>query len=247
MALQPPHSRPPPLRIDANQRNMSSSSADSKQPKTPGNKITSFFGWKTASSPSAESSSTEISDAGRSPLPSPLPQPFQTSPYATKSAPIAVDSSNINGFSHPPRMGSLGGPSSADPDLVAKVSQLESELREISSELAGSIRREMELEDLVERLQLESNLDANRRTSDYFSDSGTISTKTGTEGGRIEDIERIKRAAEQERAQLKVELSQRWQEERSRRTACEAHVQLLESQVQQVTMQSFHSVSASSC
>jgi hypothetical protein len=93
----------------------------------------------------------------------------------------------------------------------------------------------MELEDLVERFQLESHNDANRRTSDYFSDSGMSgSIRTGTDGGKVEDIERIKRAAEQERAQLKVELSQKWQEERSRRAASESHVQILENQVQQV-------------
>lgn len=116
-----------------------------------------------------------------------------------------------------------------------KISELEAELREISSELAGSIRREMELEDLVERFQLESHNDANRRTSDYFSDSGMSgSIRTGTDGGKVEDIERIRRAAEQERAQLKVELSQKWQEERSKRTACESHVQILENQIQQV-------------
>ncbi|KAL1966473.1 hypothetical protein VTN77DRAFT_4395 [Rasamsonia byssochlamydoides] len=231
MALQPPLSRPPPLNIDANSRRMSSSS-DPKPPKTPGSKITSFFGWKTTSSPGAESSSTEISDAGRSPLPSPLPQAFPNSPYARKSIPVSVDSSHVNGFANPGRNGSLSAPS-GDPDLVSKIQQLENELREISTELAGSIRREIELEDLVEKLQMEANSDANRRTSDYFSDSGTISIRAGSESAKVEDIEKIKRAAEQERAQLKVELSQRWQEERSRRTACEAHVQLLESQVQQ--------------
>jgi hypothetical protein len=119
-----------------------------------------------------------------------------------------------------------------------KISELEAELREISSELAGSIRREMDLEDLVERFQLESHNDPNRRTSDYFSDSGTSSIRTGTDGGKVEDMDRIKRAAEQERALLKAELSQRWQEERSRRAACESHVQILENQVQQVSF--FH-------
>lgn len=133
-------------------------------------------------------------------------------------------------------MGSLSGPASgSNADFMNKISDLEAELREISSELAGSIRREMELEDLVERFQLESHNDANRRTSDYFSDSGMSgSIRTGTDGGKVEDIERIKRAAEQERAQLKVELSQKWQEERSKRAACESHVQILENQVQQV-------------
>lgn len=231
MALQPPESRPPPLHLDALPTTMPHGAAD-KQPKTPGNKITSFFGWKTAAaSPGAESSSTEISDAGRSPLPSPMPQPLSGSPYGAKSA-VPVNDPNMHGFPMPPvRNGSL---SSGNGDLMNKVSELEAELREISSELAGSIRREMELEDLVERFQLESHTDANRRTSDYFSDSGTSSIRTGTDGGKIEDIDRIKRAAEQERAQLKVELTQKWQEERSKRTACESHVQILENQVQQV-------------
>jgi SLT domain-containing protein len=119
------------------------------------------------------------------------------------------------------------------------VTELENELREISSELAGSIRREMELEDLVERLQSEMPSDApNRRTSDYFSDSGTSSIRYAYEsGGRVEDIEKYKRAAEQERAQLRVDLGQKLQEERARRTASESHVQILESQVTQVRYQ----------
>lgn len=143
----------------------------------------------------------------------------------------------------PARMGSLSGPSSSsNGDFMHKISELEAELREISSELAGSIRREMELEDLVERFQLESHTDVNRRTSDYFSDySGTSgSIRTGTDGGKLEDIERMKRAAEQERAQLKVDLSQKWQEERARRLACESHVQILENQVQQVSYITVH-------
>lgn len=116
------------------------------------------------------------------------------------------------------------------------MAELENELREISSELAGSIRREMELEDLVERLQSDSVFDTpNRRTSDYFSDSGSSSIRYAYEsGGRVEDIEKYKRTAEQERAQIKVELSQKLQEERGRRAASEAHVQILESQVHQV-------------
>lgn len=127
---------------------------------------------------------------------------------------------------------------SVSPDLTSKLGQLENELREISSELAGSIRREMDLEDLVDRLQIDANMaaDANRRTSDYFSDSGTSSVKypLSENGARAEDVEKIRRLAEQERAQLKVELSQKWQEERSRRQAFESHVQLLESQVEKV-------------
>jgi hypothetical protein len=113
------------------------------------------------------------------------------------------------------------------------MADIENELREISSELAGSIRREMDLEDLVEKLQSDAP-DANRRTSDYFSDSGTSSVRYASDSGKNEDIEKIRRAAEQERAQLKVEFSQKLQDERSQRLACESHVKILESQVHQV-------------
>jgi hypothetical protein len=238
MALHPPLNRPPPLHIDVDHRSMSMSMAagDPRQPKTPGNKISSFFGWKaaannnhtTATSPGGESSSTEISDSGRSTMPSPMPPlanvPFKPpSPYDTKT----------NGYRAPARTPSLGASSLKENIYASKMADIESELREISSELAGSIRREMDLEDMVERLQSEGP-DANRRTSDYFSDSGTSSVRYASEAGKSEDIEKIRRAAEQERAQLKVELSQKLQEERSQRLASESHVQILESQVQQV-------------
>ncbi|KAJ5244170.1 hypothetical protein N7489_004266 [Penicillium chrysogenum] len=201
--------------------------------KPPGNKISSFFGWKaannnTATSPGGESSSTEISDSGRSAMPSPMPPlanvPFKPgSPYDSKT----------NGYGLPARTPSLGASSLKESIFTSKMAEIENELREISSELAGSIRREMELEDLVERLQLEGP-DVNRRTSDYFSDSGTSSVRYASDPGKNEDIEKIRRAAEQERAQLKVELSQKLQEERSQRLASESHVQILESQVQQL-------------
>ncbi|KAJ5587645.1 uncharacterized protein N7459_003410 [Penicillium hispanicum] len=232
MALHPPLNRPPPLQIDVAGRSMSMGPTDPRQPKTPGNKISSFFGWKgaTATSPGGESSSTEISDGGRSPMPSsPMPPlanvPMKPpSPYDTKAP----------GFGPPARTPSLGGASAQDAIFASKISDLENELREISSELAGSIRREMELEDLIERLQSEGP-DANRRTSDYFSDSGTSSIRYASNpAAQAEDVEKIRRGAEQERAQLKVELSQRLQEERMQRTASESHVQILENQVQQL-------------
>jgi hypothetical protein len=119
----------------------------------------------------------------------------------------------------------VGGP---DGDRLAR---LENELKDISSELANSIKREMDLEDMVERLQ-EGGLNLNRdndRTSDYFSDSGTSSVRPSTsEGNTKEELQRIKREAEQLRAQLKVEMSQKWQSERSSRQALEAHIQILE-------------------
>ncbi|RJE19434.1 hypothetical protein PHISCL_08237 [Aspergillus sclerotialis] len=229
MALHPPTNRPPPLKIDPNGRKMSGSSADSKQSKTPGAKISSFFGWKASSSPGADSTSTEISDTGRSPL---SPAQNGTGP-GRASVPAPVDVSKANGYFQSVRHPSPGSISTADQNS-SKLAELEHELREISSELAGSIRREMELEYLVEKLQSELPPDPNRRTSDYFSDSSTSSTKNVPDSGRIEDIDKIRRAAEQERAQLRVDLSNRWQEERSQRATYESHVQILENQVQQL-------------
>ncbi|OOG01026.1 hypothetical protein ASPCADRAFT_202882 [Aspergillus carbonarius ITEM 5010] len=234
MALHLPSNRPPPLHIDSPSR---SSSGDSKQPKTPANKISSFFGWRaTTSSPGAESSSTEISETGRSPVPSPMPPSLHSAHFSiTPSTTVPFDPTRPQ-VPLPQRNPSLSSGSILDSKSTALVTELENELREISSELAGSIRREMELEDLVERLQSDVPLDTpNRRTSDYFSDSGSSSIRYAYEsGGRIEDIEKYKRTAEQERAQIKVDLSQKLQEERSRRAASEAHVQILESQVHQL-------------
>jgi chromosome segregation ATPase len=113
----------------------------------------------------------------------------------------------------------------------SRISQLEAELRDISTELANSIKREMDLEDIVEQLQTEGPA-ANRepdRTSDYFSDSGTSSIRPSTsEGNTKEDIQRIKRESEQLRAQLKADMTRKWQNERSSRQALESHIQLLE-------------------
>lgn len=113
---------------------------------------------------------------------------------------------------------------------------MDAELREISAELAASIRREMDLEDMVERLQLEGG--DNRRTSDYFSDSGYSSVKYPSSelGSSVDDIEKWKRKLDQEKAQLKVDLSQKWQDERTRRMKYESHVQILEDQVAHVSL-----------
>ena len=132
--------------------------------------------------------------------------------------------------------GFLAPAPSSDGDLAAKVSLLESELKEISAELASSIKREMDLEDMVETLQLEgnpvNNNSNNNRTSDYYSDSSSSGLNIAP--SKKEDIELLKRRSEQERAQLKVSLSQKWQDERSKRKALESHVSLLEEQLSQV-------------
>ena len=128
-------------------------------------------------------------------------------------------------------------PSAQDPSV--QIADMEDELREVSSELAGSIRREMELEDLVDRLQLEASQgpDLNRRTSDYFSDSGTSSIRypmSDYGSSKSEDAAKQRRISEQEKAQFKVDLYQKLQDERGRRKALELHVQHMGEQMQNV-------------
>lgn len=106
---------------------------------------------------------------------------------------------------------------------------MEDELKAISAELASSIRREMDLEDLVERLQAEvSNPQApGKRTSDYFSDSGYSSAKYSDYDQSKEEIAQITRRAEQEKAQLRLELTNKLQDERGRRNALDQQIQAL--------------------
>ncbi|RVX75097.1 hypothetical protein B0A52_01374 [Exophiala mesophila] len=231
-------SRPPPLRTDSSSSNRSLTVMDGKKPTTPGSKFTSFFSRKPIASPSSESAVTDISDRR-----SPLPSPYAGSPHA--STHFSGGSVYGNGGGRQPQSqssqdsidfdGSSRPRGSYHSDSAQRCLQLEAELREISTELANSIKREMDLEDLAERLQTEGpgfHREADR-TSDYFSDSGTSSIRPQMSDDPKEEVARVKRESEQLRAQLKVEMSQKWQTERSSRQALEAHVQILEQRLSQ--------------
>lgn len=240
--------RPNALQINVDRRSFAchdgqDPSAITRTPRSPGpNKLTSFFGWKT-SSPIAEVSPSTYSGRSHSPNHSPLPSPLAPSPHShssPKSLPKAIDVPRANAnvrmsyiadtnFPLPPQTGSAS----------AQIADMEEELREVSSELARSIRREVELEDLVDRLQLEAQQvpEVSRRTSDYFSDSGTSSVRyplSDTGGLKTEDVAKMKRVSELEKAQFKLNLSQKLQDERARRNLLETHIQHLAEQVQHV-------------
>ena len=212
-----------------------------KTPRSPGpNKLTSFFGWKT-SSPIAEGSPTPYSDRSHSPGPSPLSPSPRSISSSTKSIPKAIDTSKANATG----MATTYMPGTVFPlppgtDLGNFGTDVEEELREVSTELAGSIRREMELEDLVDRLQLEASQgpELGRRTSDYFSDSGSGSYRYAMSDadGKLEDLAKQKRLSEQEKAQFKLSLTQKLQDERSQRKLLEEHIRQLGDQVQSVSI-----------
>ena len=112
--------------------------------------------------------------------------------------------------------------------LVAIISTLEEELRQISAELAASIKREMDLEDTVDQMQMDPTF-ANRRTSDYFSDEGTTSIRIPPESESRQDaLDKIQRRMEQEKAQVRLDYNNKIQDERRRRKSLEFHIGELE-------------------
>ncbi|KAK0615395.1 Protein ORF73 [Lasiodiplodia hormozganensis] len=188
-----------------------------------GNKFTSFFGWKSGSQNVANGSPTTNFSGD-----SPAPNPQKKTP---KALDIPAANSQQSYFTVP------GTPLySSSHSVNAHVEELERELREISAELAGSIKRELELEDELESYKAENptGTTENRRTSDYYSDSGASSAKfpIGDTEARLETLEKLRRKAEQDRAQAKNETAQRLQDELRRRADLEAQVQSLEEQLQ---------------
>lgn len=223
-----------------------STSPTKRRSKSPGAKLTSFFGWK--SSPQVgnegQSPTTTFSDHSSSPVPSPslskadVFDPHQSSMGLT---PPALDVHRANQaqaqYFDVPGTPLLSGSNT----INLHVEELERELRQISSELASSIRREMELEDEVERCRADLTLasqenphDSNRRGSDYFSDSGTSSLRfpLGDSDAKIDELERMRRKAEQEKAQMQVDYAQKLAQELRHRKDLEAQLHTFEEELQ---------------
>lgn len=200
-------------------------------PKSPASssKISSFFGWGAPSPHNAESSNKDYSP-GPSPV-SPKRNPYpDESPASTRdiqSTQAQAQEGNALGhigsyFPVPPSTHRKGS-------SAVEIEEMEDELKAISAELASSIRREIDLEDLVERMQGEiaNPQEPGKRTSDYFSDSGYSSAKFGEYDQAKEEIALIQRRAEQEKAQLRLELTDKLQDERGRRSALDQQIKEL--------------------
>jgi predicted nucleic acid-binding Zn-ribbon protein len=204
------------------------------KPKSPAAGFTSFFGWNAAKPQNgADSPTTTFSEKSLSPASPGYSKQQGNMPVKVK--PTGLDIPSANNFSQS-YFNVPGTPLlSSSPQMNAHVEELERELREVSSELAASIQREMELEDEVERWKADSSTVApdNRRTSDYYSDSGTSSGRypIGDSESKLEELDMLRRKAEQERASLKVRMADRLQDELRRRRDLEEQVQLLEDKV----------------
>lgn len=201
-----------------------------RQNSSASTKISNFFGWKamqTASSPIEENSPTTISE-GSSPAGSPNgthATSMSNYPHGNhKPLPAAIDIPKAN--SRAMAMLSSGSFLQAPPtpEIPSHMEEMEEELKDLSEELARSIAREMELEEQLENLQA-----SNKRTSDYYSDSGTSAREQDAD----EEVRKLKRRSQQEKTHLKVSVSHRVQEERMKRRALEEQVRSLEAQVVQ--------------
>ncbi|KAI1155256.1 hypothetical protein F4825DRAFT_85952 [Nemania diffusa] len=224
--------------VRTNSNDIKTPNTDKPLPKSPNSsRLGTFFGW--ASSPI-----TETSDKGYSPLPSPFNfsksgSQSDASPVTTIGPQSSFDAEKAQ-FHVPDsrdyRESYLATPSVSDP---AEIDEMEDELKAISAELAASIRREMDLEDMVDRLQAEKENTAatgNKRTSDYFSDSGYSSAKFSEYDQSREEIEKIQRRSEQEKAQLRLELTTKLQDERLKRQMMDEQIRDLSTKASQIDL-----------
>ncbi|KAI5839786.1 hypothetical protein DFP73DRAFT_574919 [Morchella snyderi] len=199
-----------------------------KPPRSP-SRITSFLRWGSASDQGGIvplSPSTSISER-------PVTSPKSTNTqqlYSSRSIPPAIDIPRANAAVSDGLHSDSGV--SFVPQTPSAIDAIEKEVRLVSADLAASIRREMELEDLIERLQAEAaeRNGESKRTSDYFSDAGTSTRYLDSETKQEVDVDKMQRKAEQDISRVRLELLSSIQEERERRKAVEARVREMEEQ-----------------
>ncbi|KAK4192824.1 hypothetical protein QBC35DRAFT_511685 [Podospora australis] len=239
-----------------------SSNLNKPLPKSPASsKLGVFFGWAATPSPS-HSSVTEFSDdRGYSPLPSPSSFKQETTgtdaydtPISAKSTTYANDSAPSPALHYcesylqtPKEITRENNSSRNSTASLVEIEEMEDELKAISAELAASIRREMDLEDLVDRMQEQVNNPQapGKRSSDYFSDSGYSSARFSEYDHAKEEVSQIQRRSEQEKAQLRLELTTKLQEERSMRRTLDLQIQELQQRASEVDVAQFDNSEAS--
>ncbi|KAM0343820.1 hypothetical protein ACHAPU_008089 [Fusarium lateritium] len=194
------------------------------------------------------------SDQNTPQLNKPLPRsPSQTSPFASlfnwgapSPSPSGTEFSSTYSPISPSKQGGANDTYSTSP-TYAQIDEMEDELKAISVELASSIRREIDLEDLVDRLQEQINNPAGpgKRSSDYYSDSGYSSAKLSEAEPSREELEKIQRRSEQEKASIRLELTNKLQDERGRRKALDHQIKELAEKASQVDLAQINNQDAS--
>ncbi|KAK2693326.1 hypothetical protein ACKLNR_008253 [Fusarium oxysporum f. sp. zingiberi] len=212
-------------------------------PKSPSQNspFASLFHW---AAPSPSPSATEFSSTS-SPISPSKRGVANDTPYSTVSNPyyIREDSSSVTDISSSRNSYS----SVLQSPTYAQIDEMEDELKAISAELASSIRREMDLEDLVDRLQEQVNNPQapGKRSSDYYSDSGYSSAKMSEAEPSREELEKIQRRAEQEKASIRLELTNKLQDERGKRKALDHQIKELAEKASQIDLAQLNSQDAS--
>ncbi|RGP79724.1 intracellular transport [Fusarium longipes] len=209
-------------------------------PKSPGQNspFASLFNW---AAPSPSPSATEFSSA-YSPI-SPSKYGAANDTVSNPQSVIQEDAASVtdiltyrNSYS-----------SVLQSPAYAQIDEMEDELKAISAELASSIRREMDLEDLVDRLQEQINNPQapGKRSSDYYSDSGYSSAKLSEAEPSREELEKIQRRSEQEKASIRLELTNKLQDERGRRKELDQQIKELAEKASQVDLAQMNNQDAS--
>ncbi|KAL3605755.1 hypothetical protein FPOAC2_00706 [Fusarium poae] len=181
----------------------------------------------------------------------PLPKsPGQNSPFASLfnwAAPSPSPSATEFSSAYSPLSPSKYGAANDTSPAYAQIDEMEDELKAISAELASSIRREMDLEDLVDRLQEQINNPQapGKRSSDYYSDSGYSSAKLSEAEPSREELEKVQRRSEQEKASIRLELTNKLQDERGRRKELDQQIKSLAEKASQVDLAQMNNQDAS--
>jgi DNA repair exonuclease SbcCD ATPase subunit len=243
----PPHLQLQTADNSVDQKASSQTDADSPQqlnkplPKSPSatSPFAAFFGWGNASP-----SNTDFSSLPSPNTPSRKGTANET-PHTTATSSLSNDKTNdatSNALGYCESYLSTPPPSNYEP--AAYVEEMEDELKAISSELAASIRREMDLEDLVDRLQDQANnaQAPSKRTSDYFSDSGYSSAKVSEIDQSREEVEKIQRKSEQEKASIRLELTNKLQDERAKRKELDQQIKELAERASHVDLASMNNI-----
>lgn len=158
---------------------------------------------------------------------------MEDSTLFARLTPQGLDIQKASAVDAPGFAGPDATPVAGDVGSVTHIKELEEELTEISIELAASIKREMDLEDELERMKVEaahSSAGCGRRASDYFTDSGASSARypVANPDDRMEQLETRLRKAEQEKVQSKLDMASRLQTELSQRKELEETVRHLQ-------------------
>lgn len=235
----PATTTPPPTNSNHGVQSPNTDKPLPKSPRSSSSKLGNFFNWGSPSPATTEFSPLPSPDAPHKSITYTDASPVTTiRPSTLLEAPRGSASSRASSREYCESY--LATPPNILPSHPAEIKEMEEELKAISAELASSIRREMDLEDLVDRLQSERDNQLssnNKRTSDYFSDSGYSSTKFSDYDQSREEVDKIQRKAEQEMAQVRLELTNKLQDERSMRQQLDDQIKDLSHRASQIDLE----------